>query len=111
MDVTITPYNHCDLVKLAGRLDSDTVPEVEEPLTALTEAGRCKIVLDMSEVSFVSSKGWWLLIGVQKTCKRFSRGEVVLVCLADRIQNSLNIVGMKDYFRLFEDITDAVGYF
>jgi anti-anti-sigma factor len=65
----------------------------------------------MSEVTFVSSKGWWLLIGVQKNCKRFSRGEVVLVCLADRIQKSLNIVGMKDYFRMFEDITDAVGYF
>lgn len=111
MDVTIIPYKHCSLVKLTGRLDSDAVEEIEAQLNSLVESGEYRLVFDLSEVNFISSKGWWLLIGIQKACKRFARGEVVLACLAERIQNSLRLVGMTDYFRTFDDITSAVGYF
>jgi anti-sigma B factor antagonist len=111
MEIEVTALKRCDLVKLQGRLDSDTVPEAEEKLNFLTESGRHKIVVDMTNVTFVSSKGWWLLIDIQKKCKHLSRGELVLACLDPKIRKSLDLVGMGFYFKIFDDVVSAVGHF
>ena len=111
MDVTTTQYKRCDVVKMSGRVDSNTAPKLAEALNALTEAGRYKIVFDMSEVNFMSSKGWWVLIDTQKTCKRYKRGELVLANVDKEIRQSLDIVGMGSYFKIFDDLTTAVGSF
>jgi anti-anti-sigma factor len=65
----------------------------------------------MSDVTFMSSKGWWVLIDTQKTCKRYKRGELVLVNVRNEIRASLDLVGMGSYFKLFTDVTTAVGSF
>jgi anti-sigma B factor antagonist len=65
----------------------------------------------MAEVDFMSSKGWWVLIETQKTCRRYNRGEVVLVNLQEKLRDSLNLVGMGSYFKVFDDVTMAVGSF
>ncbi len=111
MEIMITPYKRCDVVKPVGRIDSATAPQLEEALDKIMDDGRYKIVLDMSEVNFVSSKGLWVLIGAQKKCKRYRRGEVVLVKLKDEIKSSLDLVGMGSYFAMYEDVTNAVGSF
>jgi anti-sigma B factor antagonist len=111
MEVTTTQYKRCDVVKMSGRVDSNTAPKLAEALNVLTEAGRYKIVFDMTEVNFMSSKGWWVLIDTQKTCKRYKRGELVLANVDKEIRQSLDIVGMGSYFKIFDDLTTAVGSF
>ncbi|MCK5430145.1 MAG: STAS domain-containing protein, partial [Anaerolineales bacterium] len=83
----------------------------EEALDAIMDAGRFKLVLDMTDVNFVSSKGLWVLIGAQKKCKRYRRGEVVLVNIKEEIRSAFDLVGMSDYFTMSDNITDAVGSF
>jgi anti-sigma B factor antagonist len=111
MEIKHIPYKRCDLVKVEGRIDSYTAPQLEETLNTITDAGRFKLVLDLSGVDFISSRGWWVLIENQKKCKRFNRGELVLAGLQEDIQNSLNLVGMGSYFKTYEDVTSAVGSF
>lgn len=111
MDISTTHYKRCDVVKITGRIDSYTAPNLEEVLKALTEKGNYKIILDLSEVDFMSSKGWWVLIETQKTTKRYNRGELVLVNVQDRIRESLSLVGMGSYFKVYDDITAAVASF
>ena len=110
-DVSITNFKRCDLVKMDGRIDSLTAPKLEEALKSITEQNRFKIVFDMSDVNFMSSKGWWVLIEAQKLCKRYRRGELKLVNVQPAIRDSLNLVGMGSYFQIFEDVTAAVGSF
>ncbi len=111
MDFSTTQYKRCDLVKAVGRIDGSNAANLEETLTGITEAGRFKVVFDMSEINFMSSAGWWVLIRTQKTCKRFNRGEVVLAGVDPRIRSSLDIVGMGSYFKIFNDVTSAVASF
>jgi anti-sigma B factor antagonist len=111
MEITTTQYKRCDVLKAIGRIDGSNAHEVEKAFNDITEAGRYKIIFDMSEITFVASRGWWVLIGAQKACKRFNRGEVVLVNVQPEIRKSLDLVGMGDYFKSFDDVTSAVGYF
>ena len=111
MEVTTTSYKRCDVIKAKGRVDSYTSPKLEEAFNAITEAGRYKIVLDLSGVNFMSSRGWWVLIDNQKKCKRYRRGEVVLVNVPNEIRESLNLVGMSSYFKIYDDLIEAVASF
>jgi anti-sigma B factor antagonist len=111
MELSTTQFKRCDLIKPIGRIDGSTAPQLEEAVTAVTESGRYKLVMDMTDVNFVSSAGWWVLIRAQKTCRRYKRGEVVLACLDPKIRSSLDLVGMGSYFQIFDDVTTAVGSF
>jgi anti-sigma B factor antagonist len=111
MEIITNHYKRCEVVKSVGRIDSYTAPDLEEVLTSLTKEGKYKIVLDMEEVDFMSSKGWWVLIETQKACKRYNRGELVLASVQSRIQESLDLVGMGSYFEIFDDIVGAVAHF
>jgi len=111
MEVNITSYKRCDVVKAEGRVDSNTAPKLAEAFKSLTSTGRYKIVFDMSEVNFMSSKGWWVLIDTQKTCKRYNRGELALYNVREDIRSSLDLVGMGSYFKIYSDLTTAVASF
>jgi anti-sigma B factor antagonist len=111
MEITTNNYKHCDLVKVTGRVDSATAPQLAEALNKITENGRYKIVLDLGGVDYISSSGLWVLINTQKTCKRYNRGEVVLASVPDRIRSALDLAGFIPFFKILKDTTAAVGYF
>jgi anti-sigma B factor antagonist len=111
MEATTTHYKHCDLVKVTGRVDSQTAPQLAEALDVITNAGRFKIVIDMSEIDFMSSAGLRVLINTQKNCKRFNRGEVVLATVPQRIYEALDLAGFVPLFSFFDEVTTAVGQF
>jgi len=111
MNFSTTSYKRCEVLKTAGRIDGATAPELEVALKAIMDAGKHNIVFDMEEVNFLSSAGWWVLIGTQKECKKLGRGEVVLARVGKTICDSLKLVGMEEYFKIFDDLTTAVGSF
>ena len=111
MAITRTDYKHCSMVKMDGRIDSNTGDSLMEAFQELNDEGGYKIVFDMTDVEFMSSKGWWVLIQTQKSCRRYNRGEVVLANVPQKILDSLDLVGMSHYFKIFDDVVSAVGYF
>jgi anti-sigma B factor antagonist len=111
MDFELTEYKRSTVIHTSGRIDSYTAPEVEEALNQLIEKGQFNIVFDMKDVTFISSAGWWALIRIQKEVKKMNRGELVLVKLDDRIRESMDLVGISPYFKIYDDLLEAVGGF
>jgi anti-anti-sigma factor len=109
MEIQTSQFKHCTLIKTSGRIDGSNAQQLAQALKAITSKGMKNIVFDMSEVNFVASAGWWVLIDTQKTCK--PSGELVLVKVEKGIKDSLDLVGMGSYFRTYDDITKAVGDF
>lgn len=54
------------VVRLSGRLSSDTTPEFDDAWAMLVERGLHAIALDLSEVEFVSSSGLRSILGFAK---------------------------------------------
>lgn len=111
MDVESKEYKSCDLVTVSGRIDSYSAPQLQEAVDEVTDAGRYKIVIDMSGVEFMSSAGLRVLIGTQKNCKKHKNGEVVLTAVPTRIREALDLAGFTPLFKLYEDTMDGIGHF
>ena len=111
MTITTTNYKRCDVVKMTGRIDSQTASDLRSAFEGLTEDSRFKIVFDMSEVEFMSSGGIWVLLDTQKTCKRWNRGELVIAEVHDEIKKTLDLAGIQHFFKIYDNVLDAVGSF
>jgi len=111
MEVSTQEFKQCNLVTVKGRIDSATAAQLGEAFEASTKDGRYKIVLDMSEVEYMSSAGMRVLIVTQKECKRLKRGEVVLTMPSDRIKEALDLAGFIPLFTIFDELAPAIGYF
>jgi anti-anti-sigma factor len=108
MDFSITDYKRCSVVKGAGRVDSATAPDLEKTLMALVEEKKA-IILDMSEISFVSSSGWWSIIRVLKEIKKSHDGNLILAELNENVRDSMELIGILDYFPTFDKLVDAIA--
>lgn len=80
-------------VALEGRLDTMTAPELEKamekiPYEVLT------LVLDMTQLEYVSSAGLRVLLKMQKIMSR--RGKMVLVGVNESIMEVFEITGFSD---------------
>jgi len=111
MEITTQQFKHCDAVTVTGRVDSSTAPRLSEALDAIINAGRYKIVVDMDGLEYMSSAGFRALIAAQRNCKHFNRGEVVLANVPANINTALELAGFTTLFKIFKDLTSAVGNF
>lgn len=109
MEVTTKQFKHCDLVAVSGRVDSATSPKLGTALEAIAAEGRFKLVIDMTALEYMSSAGFRTLISAQRNCKRYNRGEIVLASVPANINSALELAGFTALFRIFPDVTTAVG--
>ena len=111
MEITIKKFKSSDMVVVKGRVDSSTAPQLTEALEGITGDGRFKIVLDMSDLEYMSSAGFRALLSGQRVCKRYNRGEIVLAVVPERVKEALELAGFTELFKTFDDAVEAVGNF
>jgi anti-anti-sigma factor len=53
-------------LKLVGRLDTTTSPDLEKEIQTIYDGGADKIILDIEKLDYVSSAGLRVILGTQK---------------------------------------------
>jgi len=111
MEITIKQYKHCDMLSIQGKVDSYTAPDLTKAIESLNSNGQFKIVLDLGNLEYMSSAGFRALLIGQRNCKRYNRGEIILTRVPKKICDALELTGFTPLFRMFDDVTAAVGSF
>ena len=108
--MNIVEENHegCTVLRPEGRLDSIHGPVLEEALQGLLERGTRRIVIDLSEVSYVSSRGLRAFLVCAK--RAAAAGGRLVVCSAQEfVRNAFLMTGMHGLLGGFETCADAVS--
>lgn len=111
MEIATREFKRCTVIDVSGRIDSATAPQLAAVIDDLTDEGQCNLVLDMSDVDFISSAGLRVLIDTQKTCQRLNRGELVLADVPEPIYGAFDLAGFVALFDFYDDVVEAVGSF
>lgn len=109
MEITAQQNKDVELIAVQGRLDSIEAPRLAEALEQARRAGRYTIVVDMSQLEYMSSAGFRALAEAQKDCRRH-QGEVVLARVPETVREALDLVGFADYFHLAGSVDSALEY-
>jgi anti-sigma B factor antagonist len=108
MEITVTPMRRVDLLKVSGRVDSSNSSELDEALQTRLDEGRTNLVLDLSEVNYISSSGLRTLVTALRASKK-KGGDVRLANPSERVQEVLGLAGLDTLFESYDDVTAAVG--
>lgn len=111
MEIATREFKRCAVIEVSDRIDSATAPQLAAVLNDYTDKGQYNLVLDMSDVDFISSAGLRVLIDTQKTCERLNRGRVVLADVPEPICEAFDLAGFVALFDFYDEVVEAVGTF
>ena len=80
-------------LKVVGRLDTTTAPELEKEISE-NIAGVEKLVLDFCELDYLSSAGLRVLLQAQKTMNK--QGEMILRNVNETVEEIFDVTGFSD---------------
>lgn len=110
LQIDVENLKRVDLITVKGRIDSSNASEMDEALQGVMNDGRYNIVLDLSEVTYMSSAGLRALVSALRESKK-RRGDVRIASPSERVVEVLDLAGLAPLFEIYENRTMAVGSF
>lgn len=99
MEVKITKESNQVLVKLIGRLDTPASQDVAQELEPLREDAAGTIILDCSELSYISSSGLRIFLTLRKAAAE-KGGKVIVRDISEAIRSVFMMTGFLNLFEI-----------
>ena len=93
MKINIERENSKTLMKIVGRLDTTTAPELEKAINGEGEALE-NLVLDFNGVDYISSAGLRVLLTAQK--KMNAQGNMELINVSENVMDVFEMTGFAE---------------
>ena len=97
------------VLRVKGHLDSSSAGELEGILESVYEYGYRKILVDLKDVTYISSGGWGIFTGRVKSLRE-GEGDVVLVGMSPEVYDIYELLGFQEIIMQFSDLEEAVQY-
>jgi anti-anti-sigma factor len=95
------------IVAPEGRLDTTTAGDFEKSMLELLEAGQTKIILDCTDLQYISSSGLRISLIIQK--KMIARSGIFRICcLQPSIREIIDLSGFSMIFTIYPDLESAL---
>lgn len=110
MEINTQEYKRAAVVEISGRIDAARAPELEAVIDDLRSKGNKNLVLDMSEVEFVSSSGLRVMLTARKAAQK-AGGDLFIAQPSQRVKDTLDIAGLDVIFTSYDDREAAIASF
>jgi anti-sigma B factor antagonist len=96
------------VISVEGELDLDTAPRLKWMLVDSLEAGRTRLVVDLSLVTFMDSTTLGVLVGVARRLDAGAR--LAIVCVRPNVLKIFEFAGLDGVFAIFPTFDEALAY-
>ena len=110
MKVKIQDYNDVTVVELQGELDGDAAELIQSTITEIVTKRKTGVVLDMSAMGFIDSRGLELLLWSRDYCNEHKR-EMRLAGLDENCMRIMEITRLMNEFDHYAELAEAVKSF
>lgn len=104
---SVTEQDGVTVVVPGGRLDSSSAKPFEDELLPTVSAGERPVVIDFSDVAYVSSAGLRVMLIAAKKSKAAGTA-LALSGLAPHVREVFDISGFSAFFTIFQTRDEAV---
>jgi anti-sigma B factor antagonist len=96
------------VVAVTGEVDLFTAPEFKQRVMAPIAAGVDRVIVDLTETTFIDSSSLGALIGAHRRLQQRG-GRLVVACDSDAIVKTFRITGLDGVFRIVNSVQTALG--
>lgn len=98
------------LIRLKGYLDAHTFERLEETISELFGQGQYRLVVDLSNVEYISSAGAGVFIGALSEAHEH-KGNIVLMNPTPNVREVFDLLGLTHIFQVVDDRPAALAVF
>lgn len=95
------------LVRLEGRLDATTTPQLEKKILSFIEKEKQKLLIDFSKIDYLSSAGMRLLLSATKKIKAHG-GKLVFSAMNDEVMQIVKMAGFDKILEIYSTESEAL---
>jgi anti-anti-sigma factor len=96
------------IVKVPGRLDAVTSPQLEQDLNVRIEQGDEHVIMDLADLDYISSAGLRIVLSTAK--KLQSKGGSFVLCnLRKMVVDVFNLSGFSSFLSITDSLEDALA--
>lgn len=110
MEITINETGGVSVLNFQGKLDTTTTPDAESQVNAIIDGGATKLLVNFSELDYISSTGLRLLLASAKKLK--ASGGSIRVCGCNpTVKEVFEISGFVTILGVFDSEKEALEGF
>jgi len=100
MEIKVEKLDEDALIKLSGRLDMNTSPDLRKTALKLYTKGKCRnLTIDFANVSYIDTSGLATLLEVLVTAKERC-AQLTLSGLNEKVRYLIDVNGLSGFFRI-----------
>jgi anti-sigma B factor antagonist len=107
MDISEDRKANALILALSGKLDATTAKTFEEKILGVINSGEQRLVLDLSQLEYISSSGLRVLLLAAKQLQR-THGKIVLYALQDHIRQVFDLAGFSSILPIYGSRDEAI---
>jgi anti-sigma B factor antagonist len=111
-DVNIADYavdRDTQVLEVEGQIDLYTAPELKEHAWRAMDAGKTRLLVDLTRVTFMDSTGLGVLVGALKRL-RAGLGELAIVVTGSDIERLFELTGLDRTFAVYRTRDEALEH-
>lgn len=106
LEIIVNPKRRHTVVSLRGRLDLVAAQDAEIRLMEIADKPSAIVIIDLSDLEYVSSAGLRVLLLAAKSAQR-NHGRVSLTGVKGVIEDTFRISGFLSIFETYDTVEDA----
>jgi len=110
LNVTVEKGANATIVRIEGRLDATFSPMLEKKIMEQILGGARNILLDFSQLNYLSSAGIRLLLSVTKKLKDLG-GALYCCSLGEEVMEIIKMAGFEHIIHIFLTEQEAIQHF
>jgi len=99
MDLKEDQVQGVTVLQVKGRLDSTTSPALGERLSGILDAGKARLLVDFSQLEYISSAGFRVLLQAAKRADQ-NAAKLVLCGVSGKVRQLFDLGGFLDLFSI-----------
>lgn len=109
-NVTSRVDGDVNLIDVKGYLDAHTAPDLENEFNKLIEKKQFKVVVNFSELNYISSAGLGVFMAYVETMREQS-GDIKFSNLKEDVYSIFDLLGFPVLYEFYKDEEDAIKKF
>ncbi len=110
MEITVTDAGEVKVIRIEGKLDTQTSSDAQAQLTQLIDQGATKLVVNFEKLDYISSAGLRVLLAAAKQLK-VNSGELRICSLNEVVQEVFDISGFTTILTVTKTEPEALEGF
>ncbi len=110
LTISVSDKGDVKVITCKGFIDTTTSQELENTLSNLLQKHHYKIIIDLSDIDYISSAGWGIFVSEIKNIRK-NKGDLKLVNMKPEVMEIFELLDFTNILEYYKDIDEALKKF